>query len=70
MQIDDELTEDRGCVLTAQILQSTWDNLIKEFLIKREVCLMEAFIDFAFGAESTTRNLNWKYIIVLSIKNR
>ncbi len=35
MQIDDELIEDRGYVLTAQILQSTWDNMIKEFLIKQ-----------------------------------
>ncbi len=70
MQIDDELIEDRGCVLTAQILQSTWDNMIKEFLIKQQVWLMDAFIDFAFAAHSTTRNLNRKYIIVLSIKNR
>ncbi len=53
-----------------QILQSTWDNMIKEFLIKQQVWLMDAFIDFAFAAHSTTRNLNRKYIIVLSIKNR
>ncbi len=43
--------------------------MIKEFLIKQQVWLMDAFIDFAFAAHST-RNLNRKYIIVLSIKNR